>query len=164
MSEKSVSKIEKIAHRVTLRKTSFLAMTSREGSIKKHILYIDTSGERSEVILMSGEKIVDEKSWNGFGDLSETLLVEIEKLLVSQKINFGNLERIVVNSGPGSYTGVRIGVTTANFLAWSLGIPIVAGKIINEKLQVQKLKNQDFILPIYSGEPNITKPKAGRKI
>ncbi|MCX6812561.1 MAG: tRNA (adenosine(37)-N6)-threonylcarbamoyltransferase complex dimerization subunit type 1 TsaB [Candidatus Berkelbacteria bacterium] len=136
------------------------------------LLYIDTSGKLAQVVLISGGKVIAEKSWNGFGDLSETLLVEIEKLLVANKLKFNDLGQIAVNPGPGSYTGVRIGVTTANFLAWSLNIPIAAGpklstvgrKIVNKKLQVREMQNQQFVLPKYSTGPNITKSKAGRGI
>ncbi|KKQ74416.1 MAG: glycoprotein endopeptidase [Berkelbacteria bacterium GW2011_GWB1_38_5] len=55
---------------------------------------------------------------------SEDLLIAINGTLKKQKISVKNLTAILVNQGPGSFTGTRVGVTTANTLGWSLNIPV----------------------------------------
>jgi len=97
---------------------------------------------------------------------SEKLLVKIEKI-VGRKLK--NLRGVIVVKGPGSFTALRIGLTTANVLAWSLSIPIV-GLELNDGLsdkeliakgyqQIIKKKKFKIILPLYGQEPNITLKK-----
>jgi tRNA A37 threonylcarbamoyladenosine modification protein TsaB len=100
--------------------------------------------------------------------LSEQLLIEVDKLLLDQNITKSDLEAIIGHVGPGSYTGVRIGITTANFLAFSLDIPVFG--INKEKLSKQdlleikkKIELSDRftlpILPVYNALPFITKAR-----
>ncbi len=96
---------------------------------------------------------------------SEKLLVNIHKLVGK---NLKKLKGIIAVKGPGSFTALRIGVTTANTLAWSLQIPVVDVELdngsdkelikegFNKLLKIKKFK---FILPAYGQEPNISKPK-----
>lgn len=62
------------------------------------------------------------------GDLkSQNLLPLINKILKKNKVSLKDLTGIKVNTGPGSFTGLRVGVSVANALAWVLGI-LVNGK------------------------------------
>ena len=97
---------------------------------------------------------------------SEKLLVNIEKI-VGRKLK--NLKGVIVVKGPGSFTALRIGLTTANVLAWSLSIPIIGLELndglSNEELitkgyrQIIKKKKFKIILPMYGQEPKITLKK-----
>jgi tRNA A37 threonylcarbamoyladenosine modification protein TsaB len=49
----------------------------------------------------------------------------IDQLLMSQELELKNIDVVGVLTGPGSYTGTRIGVTVANILNWCLGLPII---------------------------------------
>lgn len=73
-----------------------------------------------------------------------------------------DLKGIVVCTGPGSYTGVRVGVTIANSMALSLNIPIIGYKIGETPVFSGLLQNGFLtpVLPYYEREPLITKPKA----
>ena len=76
--------------------------------------------------------------------------------------DFSDLRGIIVCVGPGSYTGVRVGVTVANSMALSLNIPIVGYKR-EEDFNRADLQLPIFIAPVmpyYEREPLITKPKA----
>lgn len=64
---------------------------------------------------------------NEFG--SQVLLPLIEKLLKSQKLEYKDLKGIEVETGPGSFTGIRVGVSVANALGYSLGIPVNGKKM-----------------------------------
>lgn len=83
-------------------------------------LYIDTSG--AEVITIKLDSLVIET--NAKREKAQKLLEVIEKALEDQNISLKDLTEIEVNTGPGSFTGLRVGVSVANSLSWSLGIPI----------------------------------------
>ncbi|MCY4052931.1 MAG: tRNA (adenosine(37)-N6)-threonylcarbamoyltransferase complex dimerization subunit type 1 TsaB [Hyphomicrobiales bacterium] len=55
----------------------------------------------------------------------ESLAPNIEKLLTSENITFDDIERIAVNTGPGSFSGIRAGIATARALSQATDIPLV---------------------------------------
>jgi tRNA threonylcarbamoyladenosine biosynthesis protein TsaB len=88
------------------------------------ILMIDTS---NSAITKVGLEIDGRTYWlkEKTGDLkSQNLLPLIEKILKKHKIDLRDLTGIKVNTGPGSFTGLRVGVSVANTLGWVLGIPV----------------------------------------
>ncbi|KGA97775.1 hypothetical protein AJ85_09005 [Alkalihalobacillus alcalophilus ATCC 27647 = CGMCC 1.3604] len=89
------------------------------------VLAIDTSSFVLGVAIMDGERVLGEIVTNSKKNHALRLMPAISKLMEELNIVPTELERIVVANGPGSYTGVRIGVTTAKTLAWSLNIPLV---------------------------------------
>ncbi len=93
------------------------------------ILIINTKDQKLvEVSLKKGEKMVEILSEeNQFG--SQVLMPLIEKLLKKNKLEFKDLKGIEVETGPGSFTGLRVGVSVANALGFSLGIPVNGKKI-----------------------------------
>ena len=97
------------------------------------ILYIDTKDQKViKVSLKKVGKIVKSLSEeNQFG--SQVLLPLIEKILKEEKLEYKDLKGIEVETGPGSFTGLRVGVSVANALGFSLGI-LVNGKKIETEL------------------------------
>ncbi|MBS4179609.1 tRNA (adenosine(37)-N6)-threonylcarbamoyltransferase complex dimerization subunit type 1 TsaB [Lederbergia citrea] len=89
-----------------------------------NILAIDTSNDILGIALLNEEKIIGEYITNIKKNHSVRVMPAIERLLQDCGIVPAELEKIVVAKGPGSYTGVRIGVTIAKTMAWSLGIPL----------------------------------------
>lgn len=83
-------------------------------------LFIDTSNSE-HIIVGLGEKKVTEEARR---DKSQKLLTTIDKLLSDSGKNLDDLTEIEVNRGPGSFTGLRVGLSVANALGWSLGIPV----------------------------------------
>jgi len=126
-------------------------------SVSEKILYIDTSSDVSRVGLFVGRDELKTVEWKGKGDLSENLISKIDSLLKESGETKESLTKIAVLAGPGSYTGLRIGITVANFLAWSLSIPIVEAGIIDQKLILKSEK--PYILPEYYADPHITKQR-----
>ena len=89
-------------------------------------LGIDTSTRVSSVALCDGEKILGEVDINVGMTHSEGLVPQLEVLLERTHIQKSELELIAVSRGPGSFTGLRIGMATAEALAYSLKIPLRA--------------------------------------
>ncbi|MFO1441724.1 tRNA (adenosine(37)-N6)-threonylcarbamoyltransferase complex dimerization subunit type 1 TsaB [Bacillus sp. Bva_UNVM-123] len=89
------------------------------------VLSIDTSNYALGVALIDGEQVKGEYITNLKKNHSVRVMPAIETLMKDCDIQPAELERIVVAKGPGSYTGVRIGVTIAKTLAWTLNIPLV---------------------------------------
>ncbi|MED4073992.1 tRNA (adenosine(37)-N6)-threonylcarbamoyltransferase complex dimerization subunit type 1 TsaB [Priestia endophytica] len=88
-------------------------------------LAIDTSTDTLGVALVDEDKVIGEIITNVKKNHSVRAMPSVETLLKDCGIKPKDLERIVVAKGPGSYTGVRIGVTIAKTLSWSLNIPLV---------------------------------------
>lgn len=94
-----------------------------------NILGIDTSHDETVIGLSSpsttgsgsSDKIV---AWKSVRNQSKELLPKIDKLLVAQKIKPNKLKGVVVNLGPGSFTGLRVGVTVANGFGYGLKLPV----------------------------------------
>lgn len=128
------------------------------------ILGINTAGKLTEIFLLNEQKEVAAKRWEAGYDLSEQLLPEITNLLKQQKADWPNLTGIVIFAGPGSFTGLRIGFTTANTIAYSLNIPIAAAGgqewLATATAKLKSKKPGDFEFPEYGAPANITLPKA----
>src|SRR5699024_10419183 len=77
------------------------------------------------VAILKNEEIIGEVVTNINDGQSKRLMPAITKLMEDVHLVPSQLDKIVVAQGPGSYTGVRIGITTAKSLAWALNIPIV---------------------------------------
>lgn len=113
------------------------------------ILAINTGSENNSIALYYPPKIKDEIVWQTSHTQSQELLPKIDKLLKSNKIKLSDLKTIGVFQGPGSYTGLRVGISIANTLAWSLNIPVIGIKIpkfksqITNKFQIPKFKSQN---------------------
>lgn len=87
-------------------------------------LFISTYNEYVEVgLLKNGQEIskIKEKSSKGHSTL---LVPSIDKILKDNSLEPNNLNEILVVSGPGSFTGVRLGITVAKTLSYTLNIPI----------------------------------------
>ena len=90
------------------------------------ILCIETSLEYCSVSLIQDGKVIDSENINIKKSHSEFILVLIKILLKRVKISLNQLSAIAVNKGPGSYTGLRIGVSTAKGLCFSLDLPLIS--------------------------------------
>ena len=88
------------------------------------ILYIDTTSSYLYSAIMDDDKIISEVKEKLDHELSEKALPKIVGMFNDKKIDPKSIEKIIVVNGPGSFTGIRIGVTIAKVYAWSLNIPI----------------------------------------
>lgn len=87
-------------------------------------LGINTSGSFTAVCIVKDRRLLDEQLWKSNKDESEKLLTHIEGLLARNRYTLKDLTRIVVVSGPGPFSAVRIGVTVAHVLSYALNIAL----------------------------------------
>ena len=81
------------------------------------ILSIDTSSSNCATALLEDDKLIDENSLNNGLTHSENLMPLIDKLLKRNNIDLKNIDLISVSIGPGSFTGIRIGIATIKAIA-----------------------------------------------
>jgi len=92
-----------------------------------YILNIETSTKACSVALhKNGELIVCREDVSANFSHSEKLLKFISELFSDEKLSLSDLDAIAVSMGPGSYTGLRIGVSTAKGLCYGLDIPLIS--------------------------------------
>lgn len=126
------------------------------------ILLLDTSTPECRLSFVDGDWRYD-TTWEAGRELAKGLLEFLEQQLQSQGKSWSDVSGLVFLKGPGSFTGLRIGVTVFNTLAYANSWPIVGvtgGEWQN--VGVQRLangENDEIVLPEYGGEANITKPK-----
>ncbi len=88
------------------------------------VLYIDTSSSYLYAGIVSDDKLLCEVKKEFGHSLSEEALPNIARLFAEKKLAAKDIDKILVVNGPGSFTGIRIGITIAKVYAWSLNIPI----------------------------------------
>ena len=91
-----------------------------------NILGIDSSGLVASVALQSDDKLVGEYTIHNKKTHSQTLLPMIHDMLEMADVSVKELDAIAIASGPGSFTGLRIGAATAKGLGGALSIPLIA--------------------------------------
>ena len=109
-------------------------------------IYIDSSQRDEKEVKLTKtvggeERVLQNKKGN------VDIVGTIRDFLKKEKKKVGNISEFIPNLGPGSFTGLKIGVTVSNVLNW-----------FNRK---KSLDNLDY--PEYGGEPNISRPKESKK-
>lgn len=127
------------------------------------ILTIRTDKPEAEIGLYDNHKRLAYHTWMAHRELAETLHSQLEELLKGHTLTIHNLQAIIAYQGPGSFTGLRIGLSVANALAYSNDIPIVGcGEDSWISDGIKRLENGDNdrqALPEYGALPNITQQR-----
>lgn len=89
------------------------------------ILAVDTAGEVGSIALADDDGIREEVTMSGPGSFAQALFGEIEGLLKRQGVQVADIDLFAAASGPGSFTGVRIGLAAIKGLAEVAGKPAV---------------------------------------
>ncbi|MSR68521.1 tRNA (adenosine(37)-N6)-threonylcarbamoyltransferase complex dimerization subunit type 1 TsaB [Candidatus Saccharibacteria bacterium] len=128
------------------------------------ILALRTDKPEAELYILDAKRVIKKVQWQAHRELADTLLTQITKLVGATKITLNDLSGIIIYTGSGSFTGLRIGATVANTLAYSLNIPICSGQgnswLQDGRIALKNAKTGEFIVPQYDSEPNITQPKS----
>ena len=112
------------------------------------ILNIETTTTNCSVSLSKkGETLVLKEDYNLNYSHAESLHVFIDEVFKSTKIDLSKIDAIAVSKGPGSYTGLRIGVSAAKGLCYALGKPLISVSTL-ESLSHQIKIDQGYIVPM----------------
>lgn len=111
-------------------------------------LIFDTSTKTLGVAVTNGSGVLAEGTIYNIKNHSKYLMPQIDKLMKQAGVSPQALEAIVVAEGPGSYTGVRIGVTVAKTLAWTLNIPLYAVSSLQGMAQSYKPSFKGLLVPL----------------
>ena len=128
------------------------------------ILAVKTDAKEAHITLMSVDgQILQEKKWLAHRQLSVDIHVVIDELLDAVGKTKQDIAGVVAFKGPGSFTGLRIGLSVANAISYGLEIPVVATNgdswLEAGREQLKTAGPKTIVLPEYGGEPNITKPR-----
>lgn len=112
------------------------------------ILNIETATKNCSVALALEGKLIGlkESSDDNFQH-NEKLLVFIKETLLESGFNYSDLKALAVSEGPGSYTGLRIGVSAAKGLCFALDIPLISINTL-QSIAAQSTLKTDFISPM----------------
>ena len=113
-----------------------------------YILNIETATKNCSVSLGKDERVIDVVEYAGESySHAEKLHVFIERILSQNSLRPSDLKAVAVSMGPGSYTGLRIGVSAAKGLAYSLDIPLIAVSTL--ETLARKINNANgYIVPV----------------
>lgn len=127
------------------------------------ILTIRTDNPEAEVGLFDGNSQLAYETWHAHRDLSVQLHRKIEDVISSCGMQTDAIQGIACFEGPGSFTGLRIGLTVGNALAYSLRVPVVAAGgedwIATATSRLLNSENDNIVLPEYGAPVHITKQK-----
>lgn len=126
------------------------------------ILLLDTSTPVCKVSFR-GDGVHVDAEWESGRGLAKGLLGYLQEQLEAQGKSWADVAGLGVFKGPGSFTGLRIGITVMNSLSYANALPIVGemGDTWQEKALARLAggENDELVLPEYGGEANITTPR-----
>lgn len=127
------------------------------------ILAIRTDKPEAEIRLFDGQTQVAETVWHAHRELAETIHLKIKELLDSSQKSLQDIAGIVAFQGPGSFTGLRIGLSVANALSDGLSVPIIAAQGDDWQqvsiVRLQKGERDQVAMPEYGAPVHITPQK-----
>ncbi len=127
------------------------------------ILTLRTDKPLAELGLMNDSKKMAGLEWQAHRELAETIHLKLDELCGAAGKSLEDIEGIVCFKGPGSFTGLRIGLTVANALSYSYNIPIVS-KTDNSWIEegIESLlsgDNEKIVIPEYGAPAKTTTPR-----
>jgi len=114
--------------------------------VAETLLTISTATRNASVALTSGEDLLAELTVNPPGTQSEVVLTAVEYLLAELSLSLEAVDAIAVVNGPGAFTGLRVGVSTAKGLALAVDKPLVGVST----LQALAMQAPDVSIPVFA--------------
>ncbi len=115
-------------------------------------LAIDTSSSICSVAILENDKLIDEENLNDGRTHSENLMPLIDKVLKRNSLDIKDIEMISCCTGPGSFTGIRIGVATIKAMAEVLNIKI--SSVTSLEILAKNVENSETIVSLIDARNN----------
>ncbi len=113
-----------------------------------YILSIETATKNCSVALGKNEQVLETIEYAGESySHAEKLHVFIDQILAQHQLKIQDLKAVAISMGPGSYTGLRIGVSAAKGLAYAAELPLIAVSTLESLAHKVKIK-QGYIIPL----------------
>lgn len=116
------------------------------------LLCIETSSPVCSVALARGLEILDAQQSDIPNGHSAQLTIMLYDIVQRNKLTFGDIQAIVIDSGPGSYTGLRIGMSTAKGLCYALNKPLITVTALESMvcafLEENTVQLNDILVPM----------------
>ncbi len=127
------------------------------------ILTIRTDKPEAEIGLYQDNARLAYETWEAHRELGRTLHVKLEAMLRLTGKTWQDVTGLIAFKGPGSFTGLRIGLTVADSLAYSLPAAIIGASgedwIEDGLAKLLRGESDGVVLPEYGAEANITAPR-----
>lgn len=117
------------------------------------LLHIDTSNQPLSVSITDGDSVLAEFNSGMRINHSITLMSQVESLLNYTGLTMKDIEGITIAHGPGSYTGLRIGVTAAKTLAYTLDIPLYSVSSLAALAATVRM-HEFLLIPVFDARRN----------
>tara|TARA_R110000868_G_scaffold50886_6_gene162038 strand:- start:1149 stop:1829 length:681 start_codon:yes stop_codon:yes gene_type:complete len=113
------------------------------------ILNLETSSTNCSVCVAKDGEILAMRELNSANySHAEKLHIFIEEVMQEASLKMEDLEAVAVSKGPGSYTGLRIGVSAAKGLCYALGIPLISVSTLKSMASQVKIKKDEVLIPV----------------
>ena len=116
-------------------------------------LYLDTSSSFLYTAIIEDNDIIVEIKEKLGNNLSMYTLSRVEEMFTVKNISIDDIEKIICVNGPGSFTGIRIGLTIAKTLAWAKNIPIIPISSL-EAMALSSDGNYNYVVPAIDARRN----------
>lgn len=124
------------------------------------ILTLRTDNLTAEVGIYNGIEKQKYVTWQAHTKLTKTLNLKISQVLTQANLSADELNGIIFYNGSGSFTGLRIGASVANTLAYSYALPIISASGLGwQKKGIKKIQageNHKIVIPNYGSAPKTT--------
>jgi len=117
-------------------------------------LYLDTSSSFLYTAIINENKILAERKEKLDKDLSVKTLSKVSEMFEKNNILPNEIDKIIVVNGPGSFTGIRIGLTIAKTFAWAKKIPIIQISSLEAMALSYEEKEVHYVIPIIDARRN----------
>lgn len=112
------------------------------------ILNIDTAVQSASVCLAEGETVLATSISASEKETASWLHVAVKEMMEKNKINLQQLEAVAISAGPGSYTGLRVGMAAAKGLCYALSIPFITVNTLQMMAASVESPSTDFLCPM----------------
>ena len=112
------------------------------------ILNIDTAVQTASICLSDDDKVLGTRINPSQKDHASWLHIAIKELLEVHRIHSGDLKAVGISAGPGSYTGLRVGMATAKGLCYSLQIPLITVNTLKMMASAARNEGTELLCPM----------------